>query len=90
MEFCDKTLRCVDCAEEFVFSADEQRFFSMKQFQHEPKRCRRCRAKRENVRRPPETSAICAECGISTVVPFKPRQGRPVLCRACFDRIAVT
>jgi CxxC-x17-CxxC domain-containing protein len=89
MEFSDKTLKCVDCAEEFVFSAGEQRFFSEKQFQHEPKHCKRCKAKRENVRRRLETSVICAECGSPTIVPFSPSGARPVLCRACFDRVAV-
>lgn len=28
--------------------------------------------------------AVCAECGATTTVPFKPTQGRPVLCRDCF------
>ena len=28
--------------------------------------------------------AVCAECGTSTTVPFKPTQGRPVYCRDCF------
>jgi len=31
-----------------------------------------------------ETRTECSECGISTTVPFKPTQGRPVLCRQCF------
>jgi CxxC-x17-CxxC domain-containing protein len=88
MDFSDKTLKCVICAEEFVFSAGEQMFFSEKQFQHEPKHCKRCKATLGNVRRRPETSAICADCGSPTIVPFLPSQGRPVLCRACFDRAA--
>ncbi|MHC4609618.1 MAG: CxxC-x17-CxxC domain-containing protein, partial [Planctomycetota bacterium] len=28
--------------------------------------------------------AVCAECGVSTTVPFKPTQGRPVYCRDCY------
>ncbi|MEW6249129.1 MAG: CxxC-x17-CxxC domain-containing protein [Planctomycetota bacterium] len=28
--------------------------------------------------------AVCAECGVTTTVPFKPSQGRPVYCRDCF------
>ena len=28
--------------------------------------------------------AVCAECGATTTVPFKPSQGRPVYCRECF------
>jgi CxxC-x17-CxxC domain-containing protein len=30
--------------------------------------------------------AICADCGVTTEVPFEPRQGRPVYCRDCFER----
>jgi CxxC-x17-CxxC domain-containing protein len=29
-------------------------------------------------------SVVCAECGRATTVPFKPTQGKPVLCRDCF------
>ena len=29
--------------------------------------------------------AVCAECGKTTTVPFKPTQGRPVYCRDCFQ-----
>ena len=28
--------------------------------------------------------AVCAECGVTTTVPFKPRGDRPVYCRDCF------
>jgi CxxC-x17-CxxC domain-containing protein len=34
----------------------------------------------------PETRTTCSECGAETTVPFKPTQGRPVLCRACFQK----
>ena len=29
--------------------------------------------------------AICADCGSSTTVPFRPTQDRPVYCRLCFN-----
>jgi CxxC-x17-CxxC domain-containing protein len=29
--------------------------------------------------------AVCAQCGAETMVPFKPSNDRPVLCRNCFD-----
>jgi CxxC-x17-CxxC domain-containing protein len=32
----------------------------------------------------PETRTVCSQCGTETTVPFKPTQGRPVLCRVCF------
>lgn len=31
--------------------------------------------------------AICAQCGRETMVPFEPRNGRPVYCRECFQRL---
>jgi CxxC-x17-CxxC domain-containing protein len=33
-------------------------------------------------------AAVCAQCGTDTTVPFKPTQGRPVLCRGCFQKAA--
>jgi CxxC-x17-CxxC domain-containing protein len=34
----------------------------------------------------PETRTNCSQCGAETTVPFKPTQGRPVLCRSCFKQ----
>ena len=48
MEFQDKSLRCVDCGSEFIWTAGEQLFFADKQFKNEPKRCKACKAKRAN------------------------------------------
>ena len=33
-----------------------------------------------------ETRTECSACKIETTVPFKPTQGRPVLCRQCFQK----
>ena len=46
MEFQDKTLSCVDCGAEFIWTAGEQLFFADKNFKNEPKRCKSCKAKR--------------------------------------------
>ena len=87
MDFIDKTLKCVDCGNEFVFTAGEQLFFHDKQFKNEPKRCKGCKSKRASGRAVrPETRTTCSECGAETTVPFKPSQGRPVLCRSCFQK----
>ncbi|MFO8072837.1 MAG: zinc-ribbon domain containing protein [Polyangia bacterium] len=45
MTFEDKTLTCVQCGEEFVFSAGEQEFFAQKNLNSPPKRCKECRKK---------------------------------------------
>jgi CxxC-x17-CxxC domain-containing protein len=95
MEFRDKMLKCVDCGTDFVFTSGEQLFFHDKQFRNEPKRCRTCKAKRVavlgaagNAYQGPsrnETHTVCSQCGKETTVPFRPTQGRPVLCRDCFQ-----
>ncbi len=45
----DKTLRCVDCGNEFSFSEKDQEFYNQRGFQ-EPKRCKDCRDKRRRER----------------------------------------
>ncbi|MBM3777357.1 MAG: zinc-binding protein [Acidimicrobiia bacterium] len=93
MEYQDKSLRCVDCGAEFVWTAGEQLFFADKQFKNEPKRCRACKTKRATrAAAPPparervETTTTCSACGKETTVPFRPTQGRPVFCRDCFQQ----
>jgi CxxC-x17-CxxC domain-containing protein len=97
MQFVDRFLKCSDCGQEFVFTAGEQLFFHDKQFKNDPKRCKLCKAKRAGLGRAAaggaaalplsrtETRTQCSACGVETTVPFKPTQGRPVLCRSCFQ-----
>lgn len=85
----DKILTCRDCGSEFVFTASEQDFYAEKGFTNEPTRCKSCRAARKNDGRPSNREmfpAVCASCGKSTQVPFKPRDDRPVYCSDCFSR----
>ena len=90
-EFQDRVLKCVDCGTEFVFTAGEQQFYYQKDFKNEPKRCRNCKARRQNGGERAtgpgrvETAAVCSQCGRETTVPFRPTQGRPVFCRQCFQ-----
>ena len=98
MEFQDKVLTCIDCGTDFVFTAGEQLFFHDKHFKNEPKRCKACKSKRVAVLAAPqtmgggnhfsrvETRATCSQCGKDTTVPFRPTQGRPILCRECFTQ----
>lgn len=46
LEFKDKTLKCVDCGESFIFTAGEQAYYYSKQLS-EPKRCKPCRELRK-------------------------------------------
>lgn len=90
----DKWLRCVDCGQEFVWTARERDFFADMNFTHEPKRCRACKARRvatrsllepQGRRKRVETPTTCSSCGRETTVPFQPTQGRPVFCRECYQ-----
>jgi CxxC-x17-CxxC domain-containing protein len=91
MDFVDKVLKCSDCGNPFVFTAGEQMFFHDKHFHNDPKRCKACKVKRAGAADPAnrtasrvETRITCSACGTATTVPFRPTQGRPVLCRSCF------
>ena len=46
-EYKDKTIKCVDCGTEFVFTARDQEFYQEKGFTNEPKRCKACRDKKK-------------------------------------------
>lgn len=98
MEFIDRLLTCADCGGEFIFTAGEQLFFFDKQFKNDPKRCKPCKSRRSGALTTAgtgpaaagiartETRTTCSACGLETTVPFKPTQGRPVLCRQCFQQ----
>lgn len=93
MAYEDKTLVCIDCGTEFIFTAGEQEFYDTKGFTNEPKRCPDCRAARKRQRRggggygPRQMyDVICADCGAACQVPFQPRGDRPVYCSDCFEK----
>jgi CxxC-x17-CxxC domain-containing protein len=92
----DRTLTCRDCGDPFLFSAGEQAFFASKGLQNEPQRCMACRqvAKRNRTNGTPLAvpqreyhAAICARCSQQAMVPFAPRNDRPVYCSSCFDQV---
>lgn len=95
-EFEDVEIQCIDCGQNFLWSAGEQLFFRDKKLKNPPKRCKSCKkAKNERlaaiiasqnsgVKQRIEVAVHCARCNAYTTVPFYPSQGRPVLCRSCF------
>ena len=95
-EFEDRTIKCLDCGEDVIWTSGEQIFFHDKGLKNEPKRCKPCKqaknerlaaitaAQASGVRQRIEVSVQCAQCGLQTTVPFYPSQGRPVYCRSCF------
>ncbi len=99
MNFEDKTLKCRECGNDFVFTAGEQEFYQQKGLMNQPSRCSSCRTARRNSssgaggraeRAPREMhTVICAECGSETQVPFLPKNDRPVYCSPCYDKVRV-
>lgn len=102
MTYSDRPLTCVQCGNEFTFTAEDQEFHSGRGYQ-DPKRCPTCRAERRQNRdrggygssgggydRPQRQmySATCARCGKEALVPFEPRSDKPVYCSDCYQPAA--
>ena len=99
MSFVEKSLQCSDCSTSFTFSVEEQEFFAKKGYTNEPKRCPSCREAKRGQRSGGFSGgerssanrqmfpAVCASCGTETQVPFEPREGRPVYCSRCYDKV---
>lgn len=96
MTYQDKQIQCVECGAPFAFTAREQEFFASKGYTNEPKRCLNCRQSRRTTRGGAEGTdggqanrqmfpATCAQCGKDCMVPFQPRQGKPVYCSECYS-----
>ena len=91
----DQRIKCVDCGEEFLFTAGEQSFYREKGLTNAPTRCKACREKRKTERGQggggaaggarEQHTAVCSRCGAETTVPFVPTGSRPVYCRDCFN-----
>ena len=47
MEFQDRPIQCIDCKNDFIFTAGEQEFYERKGFKEVPKRCKPCREARK-------------------------------------------
>jgi CxxC-x17-CxxC domain-containing protein len=100
--YVDRTLTCIDCAAEFVHSAEDQEYYAQKGFASDPKRCPSCRASRRSMRENGEVAGpsnggnggpreyfavVCSRCGNQAQVPFKPHMDRPVYCSDCFREV---
>jgi CxxC-x17-CxxC domain-containing protein len=88
-----RTLNCVQCGNDFSFSAEDQQYHADRGYQ-DPKRCPTCRAERRaggsrggGYDRPERQmfSATCARCGKEALVPFEPRGDKPVYCSDCYQ-----
>lgn len=95
-QIIDKSINCIDCSNDFIWTVGEQTFFRDKGLQNPPKRCKPCKlakterieaviaAQQAGIKQKIEVAVNCARCNAGTTVPFYPSQGRPVFCRSCF------
>ena len=96
LKFVDELIVCIDCAQEFLWTAGAQAFFHEKNLLHPPKRCKDCKkaknrrleavelARKSGKRHRILVRSVCALCSQTTTLPFYPSQGRPVYCRQCY------
>lgn len=82
----DEKLICEECGCEFIFTAGEQEFYAERSLTNKPKRCTECRKARKQQRKKKLYDVICSKCGAEAKVPFKPIEGKEVLCRDCFTK----
>ena len=86
MVFEDRTLACVECAESFTFSVDDQQYHQEKGYTNEPKRCPNCRQARRSERRYGDNFGGGGGGGAGGGGfggSFGPRQMYPVTCAQC-------
>lgn len=83
----DKILKCRECGQEFTFTAGEQEFYAERGFNNAPSRCKACRDAKKSAAKPARNlfSAVCAGCGKEALVPFEPKNDKPVYCTECFN-----
>jgi CxxC-x17-CxxC domain-containing protein len=89
MEFQDRPIQCIDCKNEFIFTAGEQEFYEKKGFKEVPKRCKPCREARK-VRRMDRDSGPRDDFGSRGPGPGgedrgnrRPREMFDAVCAAC-------
>ena len=95
-EHPDRSIKCVDCGENFIWTSGEQAFFHDKGLKNEPKRCKPCKqaknerlaaitaAQTSGVRQRIEVSVQCAQCGQQTTVPVLSLSRPPSLLSLVF------
>ncbi len=75
----DQWIKCVDCGEEFLFTAGEQSFYASKGLTNAPIRCKKCRELRKQQR----SEAGHGAAGGSGARMGEPRTMHTAICSSC-------
>ena len=82
MGFEDKTIQCVECSQNFVFTASEQETFATRGYTNVPKRCPSCREARRGTRGPGGSGGSGGSAGFSGGYRAQ-REMYPAVCASC-------
>ncbi len=98
MAYPSRSVSCRNCGAEYSLNGEELEFLAARGLDGSSGLCPGCRAIRRsqfaswNSGRGLSRSsrelhtAICADCGAETQIPFLPKEGRPVYCSTCFEK----
>lgn len=86
-EIVEKTLKCKDCGEEFIWTVGEQKFFKDKGFKNKPARCKNCRQINRKKVDAEFFKIKCSGCDQIGEVLFQPKDPTAeIFCRSCFEK----
>ncbi|MFA6423376.1 MAG: zinc-ribbon domain containing protein [Patescibacteria group bacterium] len=87
-QFTEKKLICRECGKNFIWTANEQNFFSEKGLKNVPTRCEKCRILYKEKHKFKVSSPIkCKECGVEGEISYLPKNKNDlILCENCFAK----
>jgi CxxC-x17-CxxC domain-containing protein len=85
----DQTITCKDCGNDFVFTAQDQKYYAENGFKNVPTRCLNCRKQMREKKEltEPRFSIECSKCHKKSDVPFEASDQTPIFCQNCFEEI---
>jgi hypothetical protein len=82
------TLVCKTCQKEFVWSANEQRYYAKKGFSKQPQHCASCRKMANKLRESATFYIHCGICDNDGAMLNPPPKDRVAICENCFIKLA--
>jgi len=84
----DMTIPCKSCQKDFVWSANEQRYYQKKGFKKKPQRCDSCRDKTNELRKENMFYVHCSFCAKDGKMLVPPPKDRVGICEECFKKLS--
>lgn len=84
----DMVIPCKSCQKDFVWSANEQRYYQKKGFKKKPQRCDSCRDKTNELRKENMFYVHCSFCDKDAKMLVPPPKDRVGICEECFKKLS--